>query len=71
MGTKDYGRRWCSFGCAVKSLDPTGKFASAGASYWNWDGVDLEGCCGGADRAVFSDACACTLTRAGCDDLLM
>jgi hypothetical protein len=50
-GDEQYGDdRWCDFGCAVRLLDPTGKFADASdGDRWNWAGTgvvdDEDGCC--------------------------
>lgn len=54
-GAQEYSYAWCDFGCAVRELDPEGKFAGL-APVWKWDGADLEACC---SSQGFSRACAC------------
>ena len=63
-GAAEFGRAWCKFGCAVRELDPAGKFSSAGAAYWNWEGTNLEACCG--PDAAFSERCQCRVNRPAC-----
>jgi hypothetical protein len=54
-----YGDNWCHFGCAVKQLDPTGKFTDSAADRWNWQGVDLEKCCGSEGFRSGVEGCEC------------
>lgn len=60
-GDEVFGDGWCSFGCALTALDPSGgaKFADSSVGFWNWDGVDLGRCCGpdGFDSA--KEGCLC------------
>lgn len=43
-GAAEYGQAWCSFGCAVAELDPTGKFeAESGADVGWWGAVLVDG----------------------------
>lgn len=46
-GTAEYGEAWCRFGCAVRELDPTGKFRGDSV-IWDWAGLDVSptgACC--------------------------
>lgn len=62
-GAKEYPK-WCDFGCAVRELDPSGKFAGT-SDVWQWaavdrasgQGVEFGSCCGpsGFDSA----RCSC------------
>lgn len=70
-GDKEYGDRWCDFGCAVRALRAEDKFASAAPDRWTWAGVDLEACCDGGERGGFLAAkpgCVCRVehARANC-----
>ncbi|KAI8472715.1 MAG: hypothetical protein J3K34DRAFT_519583 [Monoraphidium minutum] len=63
-GDEAYGNNWCSFGCAVRALDPGGKFRDSAPDRWTWAGVDLDRCCGpdGFDGA--REGCACRVAHA-------
>ncbi|EIE25101.1 hypothetical protein COCSUDRAFT_40439 [Coccomyxa subellipsoidea C-169] len=41
-GAKEFPDTWCSFGCAVRELDPTGKFRSM-SDVWTWNAADRNG----------------------------
>jgi hypothetical protein len=54
-GAAEYGAAWCSFGCAVAELDPTGKFEpEAGADVGWWGAVVV----GGGGEAVTTSGTA-------------
>ena len=40
----DYPKTWCHFGCAVRELDPTGKFQQESATF-KWNERKLRQCC--------------------------
>ena len=69
-GSVEYPQTWCHFGCAVKQLDPTDKFASA-SNVWSWRAtrggadVPLEQCCS-PDTGFDYQACQCA-PRAPCE----
>ena len=46
----------CDFGCAVRELDPEGKFVGM-SKVWNWEGLNLDTCC---TPNGFSKQCSCT-----------
>lgn len=61
-GAKEYPQSWCDYGCAVRELDPTGKFDPI-SSVWQWNATrggkaveDFGACC---TPEGFSDACTC------------
>eukprot|EP00775_Hariotina_reticulata_P010758 gene10758-10914_t len=58
-GDQHFGDSWCHFGCAIKALDPGGKFSDASSHVWTWQGVDLTKCCGPEGFVVQQDACQC------------
>jgi len=58
-GSAEYPRSWCDFGCAVRELDPGGKFEGM-SKVWNWRGIDLERCC---SEDGFSSLCACEIRK--------
>ncbi|CAD7703073.1 unnamed protein product [Ostreobium quekettii] len=62
-GAEEYPETWCDFGCAVRALDPWGKFQDSAGDRWNWEGADLERCCneGGYDRSI--EGCNCQVPR--------
>lgn len=68
-GAAEYGTDWCHFGCAVNSLDPTGKFSGI-SQVWQWAAslggapVPFPSCC---TPDGFSASCKCDSVRpAGC-----
>jgi hypothetical protein len=64
-GDEEFGDRFCSFGCALKSLKGSEeKFASAAPDRWTWEGVDLEGCCDPERGFVASERCVCRVAHA-------
>ena len=40
----DYPKTWCHFGCAVRELDPTGKFQQESVTF-KWNERKLRQCC--------------------------
>ena len=42
-GAEEYPDSWCDFGCAVRALDPTGKFTDSASDRWNWEGGSSRG----------------------------
>ncbi|GLC54135.1 hypothetical protein PLESTB_000827700 [Pleodorina starrii] len=65
-GDKEYPDTWCDFGCAVRQLDPNGKFQDSAPDRWNWDGVPLDSCCVadvGFKRAAEDPACVCKVAH--------
>lgn len=58
-GAAEYPNSWCHFGCAVRELDPSGKFASARPDVFRWDDAMLDRCCGEAGFESGRD-CVCT-----------
>lgn len=64
-GAAEYGDGWCHFGCAVRQLDPTGKFSSA-SDVWRWaaaerrggGALDFESCCSASGFDTARCACA-------------
>eukprot|EP00198_Chlamydomonas_reinhardtii_P009630 XP_001698967.1 predicted protein [Chlamydomonas reinhardtii] len=70
-GDREFPGTWCDFGCAVRELDPAGRFTdSTGGSgtngtLWNWRGVDLGRCCvPGVGFNKSMPGCACRVTHA-------
>ncbi|KXZ42034.1 hypothetical protein GPECTOR_218g458 [Gonium pectorale] len=66
-GDKEFPDTWCDFGCAVRELDPSGKFADSAPDRWNWEGAPLERCCvpgRGFKVAAEDPACVCTVRHA-------
>jgi hypothetical protein len=66
-----YGKNYCDFGCAVRALDPTGKFRDlATGDRWQWAGVDLAACCGPNGFDTARPGCVCAVqharAKAGC-----
>jgi hypothetical protein len=55
-GAAEYPSTWCDFGCAVRELDPTGKFR-ARTAVWDWSANDMEACCG--PDGFKHDTCTC------------
>jgi hypothetical protein len=45
--------------CAVRELDPAGKFRDSAPDRWTWAGVDLEGCCGPNGFDTSKKGCTC------------
>lgn len=68
-GDEVFGANWCSFGCALRALDPGAKFSDASSEVWSWRGVDLDRCCGagGFDAAVPGCECKVAHVRAAAD----
>jgi len=63
-GDEEYGDRWCDFGCAVRALDPTGKFADAAPDRFTWRGARLDdGCCGASGFLSGKPGCACRVAH--------
>eukprot|EP00879_Flechtneria_rotunda_P014556 GHRR01015211.1.p1 GENE.GHRR01015211.1~~GHRR01015211.1.p1 ORF type:complete len:664 (+),score=177.73 GHRR01015211.1:545-2536(+) len=62
-GDAMYGDNWCHFGCAVKTLDPSDKFADSAPDRWNWEGVDLDKCCGPMGFTVGVEGCQCKVNH--------
>lgn len=62
-GAEYYPDTWCDFGCAVKDLDPEGKFVGDTPGVWYWGGANLDECCtvDGYDKSRFG--CDCALVR--------
>ena len=58
-GAVEYGSDWCQFGCAVRELDPAGKFKSV------WDGWQWGATRGGA-AVPFASCCTAAGFSAGC-----
>lgn len=54
-----YGDNWCSFGCALRALDPNGKFQDSAPDRWTWAGVDLGKCCGPEGFRTSTPGCEC------------
>uniref|UniRef100_A0A383W2W4 Uncharacterized protein n=1 Tax=Tetradesmus obliquus TaxID=3088 RepID=A0A383W2W4_TETOB len=63
-GDAMFGDNWCHFGCAVKQLDLTGKFADSAPDRWTWQGVDLDKCCGAEGFKAGVQGCACKVQHA-------
>ncbi|KAL6752479.1 hypothetical protein V8C86DRAFT_2752850 [Haematococcus lacustris] len=63
-GDKEYGSNWCHFGCALRQLDPGAKFTDSAPDRWNWQGVDLDGCCGPDGFLVNKPNCTCSVQHA-------
>lgn len=57
-------KAWCDFGCAARQLDPTGKFSDQAPDRWNWDGANLETCCGTDGYKLGSPGCECRVRHA-------
>lgn len=60
-GVEHFPDTWCDFGCAVRALDPEGKFRDLANDRWNWEGGNLDGCCteNGYDRS--RQGCTCNV----------
>ncbi len=57
VGAHEYPGSWCSFGCAVRELDPAGKLRSV-SKIWDWSANDMGRCC--MPGGVFNHAaCSC------------
>jgi hypothetical protein len=63
-GDEHYGDAWCAFGCAVRALDPAGKFSDSAPDRWAWEGVDLEACCGSDGFRSGAPGCECRVRHA-------
>ncbi|KAG2423395.1 hypothetical protein HXX76_015360 [Chlamydomonas incerta] len=70
-GDREYPGTWCDFGCAVRELDPTGRFTDStggtgtDGALWNWRGVDLGRCCvPGVGFNMSLAGCECRVTHA-------
>lgn len=50
--------------CAVRALDPRGKFAGAAPDRWTWAGVDLARCCTRDGFDATKAGCACRVAHA-------
>lgn len=50
--------------CAVRELDPGGKFADSAPDRWTWAGVDLARCCGADGFDAARPGCACRVSHA-------
>ena len=50
--------------CAVRMLDPHGKFRDSAPDRWTWAGVDLERCCGPEGFDAARDGCTCKVAHA-------
>eukprot|EP00963_Diacronema_lutheri_P002356 scaffold155_cov347-Pavlova_lutheri.AAC.35 len=57
-GSKEYPDTWCDFGCAVRMLDPNGKFHSS-SDVWDWEGSDLDRCCSESGYNHDDETCMC------------
>ena len=55
-GAAEYPATWCDFGCAVRELDPAGKFR-ARTPVWDWSANDMAACCG--PDGFKHDVCTC------------
>ena len=55
-GAAEYPSTWCDFGCAVRELDPGGKFR-ARTPVWDWSTNDMDACCG--PDGFKHDVCTC------------
>ena len=55
-GAAEYPKTWCDFGCAVRELDPAGKFR-ARTPVWDWSANDMAACCG--PDGFKHDVCTC------------
>jgi hypothetical protein len=45
--------------CAVRALDPGGKFRDSAPDRWTWAGVDLKRCCGADGFDASRTGCEC------------
>ena len=64
-GDEMYGDAWCAFGCAVRALDPGGKFGGGARDRFTWEGVDLAKCCDAGGRFLAgAEGCACGVRHA-------
>lgn len=59
-----YGENWCNFGCALRALDPTGKFLDSAPAIWTWAGMDLDACCGPDGFTSKAPGCQCKVQHA-------
>lgn len=62
-GAQEYPNTWCDFGCAVRALDPKGKFSDSAADRWNWKGAGLDYCCTEAGYDTSKEGCTCNVVR--------
>ncbi|KAK9908861.1 hypothetical protein WJX75_003902 [Coccomyxa subellipsoidea] len=61
-GAKEFPDTWCHFGCAVRELDPDGKFRSM-SDVWTWNAANQTGASAPLDQCCTADGfkaeCTC------------
>jgi hypothetical protein len=55
-GAAEYPNTFCDFGCAVRELDPSGKFRAL-SNVFDWSANDMGACCG--PDGFKHDVCKC------------